>query len=198
MCIILLKLWKMNGLKSFIPTDFSTLSKNELLQKCRMQLYYVQSTFYYHEEDQLRHYDKYGWSALEYLEHLNVMLYNSRDAIQTNAFNSRLLKPVLWLADRWYFPIWRKKAERGYFLRAFQPISRQYSAVILNPQKVFQDYISVSEELMELLTGIDVFSHPFSDKHFAYLASTGAKMSFLFHYAEAIIQYMVDIVKNRD
>lgn len=188
----------MNGLKSFIPNDFSPLSKNELLQKSREQLNYVQRTFYYHEEDQLRHLDAHGWSPVEYLEHLNVMLYNFKDALQINTSIGPWIKPVLWLTDRWYYPIWQKKAENGYFLRTFQPISRLHKEVILNPQKVFQDYISVTEELLKQLSVIEVFSHPFRDRHFACLVSAGAKMIFLVHYADAVIQYMVEMVKNRD
>lgn len=115
---------------------------------------HTQNLFYYHEEDQLKQKDKRGWSAVEYIEHFNMLLYHQIDVIKQTERKQKgvnVSKVIGNFLDSFGYKIINRKSRAEILFEHFKPVSISNPGVLLNPQKVFQDVIYGCEEFIQLM-----------------------------------------------
>lgn len=165
---------------------------SEILDQIRRHSLQTQHLFYYLEDDQLKLKDHRGWSAVEYIEHFNMILYHQLNILKEANSNSKginVSKILGSIMDSWGYKSIIRKSKTEFFFENFKPISVSSPEVMLNPQKVFQDVIYGCEEFIHLMENKKNQNKIVFDKIIPALLTFRGKAQFLAEYFGLIIHH---------
>ncbi|GCD77809.1 hypothetical protein JCM31826_12910 [Thermaurantimonas aggregans] len=165
------------------------------IQKCLIS---AQNFFYYHEEDQLKNKDQRGWNSLEYIEHVNLILYHQMEVMKSveNSSKGILLPNFLRIPlDTLSYAYLQRKKQKEILYKKFIPVSISNPGVQLYAQKVFEDLIYGGEELIRLSENYSIVKKIVVDPKIPGFLSIEKKLSFIADYMSEIVDHCKILVK---
>lgn len=188
----------MSGFKKFTATKYNHIHISEVAEAIKGHVRHAQALFYYHEDDQLKQKDERGWNAVEYFEHFNLMLYHQIDVMKIAITSPKgVYFPEMFSSffHAIFYPDLIKKSKTNFFYDTFTPVSITNPGVLLNSQKVFQDLIYGTEQVIELLETEKVNRKIIFDQKIPGFLTIKTKVVFLSDYMADVVRRCAELVR---